>query len=172
MGNATSSEVDKSADDGIVTVNTIANSCSQAQDDILETLRQLPQVKQASANKGLEDQLWRELTSYSQDQLQLDPQLTLRVLNTYKTWCKSQAQTVAQQQDFVNSRIHDVDKLATKVLQECARRHQKLQSMAQAFRLLAATEQMEELSGRLQACEDVMATARTQIAEDDGQSKS
>ena len=44
--------------------------------------------------------------------------------------------------------------------------------MAQAFRLLAATEQMEELSGRLQACEDVMATARTQIAEDDGQSKS
>ena len=27
-------------------------------------------------------------------------------------------------QEFVNSRIHDVDKLATKVLQECARSEQ------------------------------------------------
>lgn len=53
-------------DDEIVTVNTASNNTAQPQDDILDRLSSLPQVKQPKTARGLEDQLWRELTSYSQ----------------------------------------------------------------------------------------------------------
>lgn len=57
------------ADDGVVTVDTGTNDTPRAQDDILDRLSRLPQVKLVKPAKGPEDQLWRELTSFSQGRL-------------------------------------------------------------------------------------------------------
>lgn len=56
-------------DDGIVTVDTGSYDIPRAQDDILDRLSRLPQVKLVKSAKGPEDQLWRELTSFSQGRL-------------------------------------------------------------------------------------------------------
>ncbi|KAL0033366.1 hypothetical protein WJX77_006124 [Trebouxia sp. C0004] len=110
-------------------------------------------AEQAIHNKNAEDQVWQDLASFSKDQLQLDPDLTLRVLGTYRTWCKAQAGTVARQQDFVNSSIHDMDKMASEVLGECHRRQQALENTARLLSSLAAAQQrILDLTGRLTEC--------------------
>lgn len=52
-------------DEGVVTVNAAIENPSGVDDDILDRLGRLPQVKQVNSSTGPEDQLWRELTSYS-----------------------------------------------------------------------------------------------------------
>ena len=55
-----------SADEGVVTVHAAIGNSLSADHDVLERLNRLPQVKQVNSSKGPEDQLWQELTSYSQ----------------------------------------------------------------------------------------------------------
>ena len=55
-----------SADEGVVTVHAAIHNSLPAEHDIFDRLSRLPQVKQVNSSKGPEDQLWRELTSYSQ----------------------------------------------------------------------------------------------------------
>lgn len=161
MGNTISSEDSAVSDEGIVTVGTGSGSSFKPQDELLRKLQQLPQVQQATQGKGVYDQMWRDLALYSREQLQLDPSLTLRLLNTYKAWCESQAGTVAQQQDFVNIRISDIDKVASEVLVQCQRRQQTLEATANIHRSLATTQQqMEDLSVRLTACAKVLGKAQ------------
>ncbi|KAA6426634.1 MAG: hypothetical protein FRX49_03744 [Trebouxia sp. A1-2] len=110
-------------------------------------LEQLPQVQQAIHNKNAEDQVWQDLASFSKDQLQLDPDLTLRVFSTYK--------------DFVNSSIHDVDNMVSEVLRECHRRQQALENTARLLSSLAAAQQqMLDLTGRLTECSKVIQAAK------------
>lgn len=54
-----------SGDEGVVTVNAATENSPGVDDDFLDRLGRLPQVKQVNSSTGLEDQLWRELTSYS-----------------------------------------------------------------------------------------------------------
>ncbi|KAL0026340.1 hypothetical protein WJX79_000745 [Trebouxia sp. C0005] len=151
--------------EGIVTVVAqgaeASRSCSHPEEALLQRLEQLPQVQQAIHNKNAEDQVWQDLASFSKDQLQLDPDLTLRVFSTYKTWCKAQAGTVARQQDFVNSSIHDVDNMVSEVLRECHRRQQALENTARLLSSLAAAQQqMLDLTGRLTECSKVIQAAK------------
>ena len=52
--------------EGILTVSTETKGSLPARDDILNRLDHLPQVREPTQNKGSEDQLWQELTSYTQ----------------------------------------------------------------------------------------------------------
>lgn len=151
--------------EGIVTVVTqgaeATGSCSNPERALLQKLEQLPQVHQAIHNKNAEDQVWQDLASFSKDQLQLDADLTLHVLGTYRTWCKAQASTVTRQQDFVNSNIHDIDNMVSEVLGECHRRQQALQNTARVLSSLAAAQQqMLDLTGRLTECSSVIQAAK------------
>ncbi|DBA81960.1 TPA: hypothetical protein ACH3X1_007669 [Trebouxia sp. C0004] len=137
--------------EGIVTVVTqgaeASGSCSNPEEALLQRLKQLPQVQQAIHNKNAEDQVWQDLASFSKDQLQLDPDLTLRVLGTYR--------------DFVNSSIHDMDKMASEVLGECHRRQQALENTARLLSSLAAAQQrILDLTGRLTECSRVIQAAK------------
>ncbi|KAL0051271.1 hypothetical protein WJX82_004548 [Trebouxia sp. C0006] len=104
MGTVNSSPAAKEVlgPEGIVTVVTqgaeATESCSNPEEALLQRLEQLPQVQQSIHNKNAEDQVWQDLASFSKDQLQLDPDLTLHILSTYRTWCKAQAGTIARQQ--------------------------------------------------------------------------
>lgn len=55
-----------SRDEGVVTVSAATENSPGVDDDVLDRLARLPQVKQVNSSTGPEDQLWRELTSYSQ----------------------------------------------------------------------------------------------------------
>ena len=96
----------------IVTVGSATGQQKGALDGdvLLNKLRGLPQIQQATDSNSTNDQVWTDLTSYSQGvhlpchaqdasglplreqaispvtagQLQLDPNLTLNIINTYK----------------------------------------------------------------------------------------
>ncbi|DBB16466.1 TPA: hypothetical protein ACH3X3_014744 [Trebouxia sp. C0006] len=64
-------------------------------------------------------------------------------------------------QDFVNSSIHDVDKMVSEVLGECHRRQQALENTARVLSSLAAAQQqMLDLTGRLTECSRVIQAAK------------
>lgn len=158
MGNTAT--VEASSDAEIVTVDTATESPSATQNSLLSKLEHMPQLQQAARNKVGEDQVWRDLATYSQEQLQMDPQWILGMLNVYKAWNRNQGNTVVQQQDFVNKRIEDIDKLATEVLEESRRRQQILDNIPAVMKTLTASQsQVELLVDRLAKCREAIQAA-------------